>query len=377
MTMASEGRERAPGGFLKMRWGQRGTTPASIAVGLSFEGIFHRYDDVTAVNGVSLSVAPAEILCLLGQSGCGKTTLLRLAAGLERPSAGRILMDKREVAGPAGFVEPEDRGIGLMFQDYALFPHLSNLDNILFGLKGLPRAEAEREARAALARVGLADHASDYPHRLSGGEQQRVALARAIAPRPGVLLMDEPFSNLDRRLRDAVREETLAIIRETRATAIVVTHDPEEALRIGDRIALMRAGRLVQVGAPRDVYRAPADLFAARFFCDLNEVPGRVRNGRIDTPVGLFPAPGLPEGSAAILCVRPQAISLRPPGLCLPGRLVARHFLGEVELAEIAVQGIERPLKARLRAGVPLAPRSDVGLEIDPAEVLVFAASDP
>jgi iron(III) transport system ATP-binding protein len=290
-------------------WGTRGTTPASIAVGLEFEDIVHRYADVEAVSGVSLAVKPGEIVCLVGQSGCGKTTLLRLAAGLERPASGRVLMDGREMAGPRTFLAPERRGVGLMFQDYALFPHMSVLDNVLFGLKALSRADAQREAARALARVGLDRHARDYPHRLSGGEQQRVALARAIAPRPGVILMD-------RGLREAVRDQTLTVMKETRATAIIVTHDPEEALRLGDRIALMRGGRLVQVGTPRDIYQRPVDLFAARFFSDLNEIPGRIKNGMADTAVGLFAAPGHGEGSAVTVCVRPQAsagpVSARP-----------------------------------------------------------------
>src|SRR5262245_53156052 len=189
----------------------RGRTPASIAARLTYDNVTHRYDAVTAVRDFSLDIAPGEIVCLLGRSGCGKTTLLRLAAGVEEPSTGRILINDREVSGAARFLPPEQRGVGLMFQDFALFPHLSNLANVMFGLKALPRADAEREARLALARVGLAEYANAYPHMLSGGEQQRVALARAVAPRPSVLLMDEPFSGLDRSLRDEVREETLAV----------------------------------------------------------------------------------------------------------------------------------------------------------------------
>jgi iron(III) transport system ATP-binding protein len=358
-------------------WGTRGTTPASIAVGLEFEDIVHRYADIEAVSGVSLAIQPGEIVCLVGQSGCGKTTLLRLAAGLERPASGRVLMDGREMAGPRTFLAPERRGVGLMFQDYALFPHMSVMDNVLFGLKALSRADAVQEGGRALARVGLSGHARDYPHRLSGGEQQRVALARAIAPRPGVILMDEPFSNLDRGLREAVRDQTLTVMKETRATAIIVTHDPEEALRLGDRIALMRGGRLVQVGTPRDIYQRPVDLFAARFFSDLNEIPGLIRNGMADTPVGLFAAPGHPEGTSVTVCLRPQAISLRPPGLCLPGRVLMSRFLGEVDLVTIAVPGLDQPLKARIRATGQPVKAGDVGLEINPQEVLVFAGVDP
>ncbi|MEN3384615.1 MAG: iron(III) transport system ATP-binding protein, partial [Hyphomicrobiales bacterium] len=178
--------------------------PAVGAARLTYEEVTHRYGKATAVSGVSLDIAAGEIVSLLGPSGCGKTTLLRLAAGVERPLAGRILINGAEVAGDARFEPPERRGVGLMFQDFALFPHLSNLANVMFGLKSLPNAEATRAAHAALDRVGLGRYAAQYPHQLSGGEQQRVALARAIAPRPSVLLMDEPFSGLDRALRAAV-----------------------------------------------------------------------------------------------------------------------------------------------------------------------------
>jgi iron(III) transport system ATP-binding protein len=249
----------------------------------------------------------------------------------------------------------------------------------MFGLMSLPRAEAARAARAALDRVGLTPYADAYPHMLSGGEQQRVALARAVAPRPSVLLMDEPFSGLDRRLRDQVRAETLRVLRNARVTCVIVTHDAEEAMLVADRIALMRAGRLVQAGAPHDLYRAPADLFAARFFCELNEVPAIVRGGPAggvaECALGRFPAPDLRDGMAAIVAVRPQGISLRPTGSGIAGELVTRRFLGEVELLELRVNGVAEPLMARVRERVYLPPASAVGIAIDPAEVLVFAAS--
>ena len=357
------------------RWGQRGTTGASIPAELAFDAVTQRYGDVQAVAGVSLTIAPGELVCLLGPSGCGKTTLLRLAAGVESPASGRVLLDGREVSSATIFVPPEHRGVGLMFQDYALFPHLTTLDNVLFGLRDLPSSQAEVAARRALARVGLEHFARDFPTTLSGGEQQRIALARAIAPRPGVLLMDEPFSNLDRRMRDAIRDETVAILREAGATTIVVTHDPEEAMRIADRVVLMRAGLVVQAAPAEELYRHPTDILAARFFCDLNEVEGRCRDGRVATPVGIFEAPGLPEGAAAAVCIRPQGVRLRPPAFCIPGRVISRRFLGEVELVQVVVQGVERPLQARVRGPFATLPGQDVGVEIDPAEVLVFPAS--
>ncbi|KAA2235364.1 ABC transporter ATP-binding protein [Salinarimonas soli] len=359
------------------RFGQRGTAGASIPAELAFEGVVQTYGPVRALDGVTLAIAPGELVCLLGHSGCGKTTLLRIAAGVEQPAAGQVRLDGRVVSGEGIFLPPERRGVGLMFQDYALFPHLTILENVTFGLRSLAAGDAEIAARRALSRVGLERYAADYPHMLSGGEQQRVALARSIAPRPGVLLMDEPFSNLDRRLRDAVRDETVAILRETGATTIVVTHDPEEAMRIADRIVLMRAGQVVQEGPAEDLYRRPVDLFAARFFCDFNEVEGVCRNGRVSTPIGIFPAPGLEEGAAAVVCLRPQGVRLRAPGFCLPGRVVSRRFLGEVDLVHVAVQGLDRPLQARTRESFRPDEGADVGVDVDSNEVLVFAASAP
>ena len=256
----------------------------------------HNYGAVTAVSDLSLDVAPGEIVALLGRSGCGKTTLLRIAAGIERQSAGRVLLDGRAVADGGLFEPPETRGIGFVFQDYALFPHLSVADNVAFGLRNLPRAQAKAVALKALGRVGLAHHAGDYPHELSGGEQQRVALARAIAPRPGVLLMDEPFSGLDRRLRDSVREETLAVLHETQATSLLVTHDPEEAMRMADRIALMHLGSLIQIGTPEELYLRPKSLFAARFFSEINELEGVVKAGSVETALGVASANGHADG---------------------------------------------------------------------------------
>ena len=356
------------------RWGQRGTAAATIAARLTFERLSHAYDGTIAVRDVDLDIAPGEVVCLLGPSGCGKTTLLRLAAGLEVPLSGRILVNGLETAGPSAFVPPERRGTGLMFQDYALFPHLSIAQNVAFGLDRLPRREAAREARLALRRVGLEAYADDYPHALSGGEQQRVALARAIAPRPSVLLMDEPFSGLDRRLRDSVRDETLAVLRETRATCIVVTHDPEEAMRMADRIALMRAGALVQVGTPRELYSKPVDLMAARFFSELNEIPGVVGAGAVSTPLGAFPVPaGLTPGAEVDVGVRPQGVICAAPSEPgAAGRILKRRFLGEVDLLEIAVEGLDFTLQARLRGAEELNVGDDVSVTLAPADVLIF-----
>jgi iron(III) transport system ATP-binding protein len=357
----------------RLRWGAPGTASATIAAGLVFENISHDYDGVSSVRDMTLSIAPGEILCLLGHSGCGKTTLMRIAAGVERQSQGRVLINGSQVAGENIFLPPEKRGVGLMFQDYALFPHMSILANVMFGLTNMSKSEAQSAAMGALGRVGLTDYTADYPHALSGGEQQRVALARALVPRPGILLMDEPFSGLDKRLRDNVRDETLAVIRETRATCIIVTHDPEEAMRMGDKIALMRQGRLVQHGSAADLYNQPADLFAARFFSELNQLEGRANSGGVETALGLLPADGLETGAAVDVCVRPQGVILGRPGLYgVPGRIRAKRFVGEVELLTIVVDGMTNLLQARVRAGTPWEQGMDVSVTTDPKDVLVF-----
>jgi len=357
---------------LKRAPSERGRARVTFAARLTFEDVSKRYGESLALDHVSLDLAPGEVLCLLGPSGCGKTTLLRIAAGVERPTSGRVLLDGQEVGGPDRFVPPEKRGVGLMFQDFALFPHLTILQNVAFGLRSLTRAEANAEALAALARVGLARYANEYPHILSGGEQQRVALARAIAPRPAVLLMDEPFSGLDPRLREKIREETLAILHETRATCIVVTHDAEEAMRMGDRVALLRAGHVVQTGRALDLYRAPKDILAARTFSDLNEVPAHIENGSARTVLGSFAAGNLADGEDAIVCVRQRGGRLLAPGEGILARVLDLRFLGDVALVEMAVQGLDAPLFARVRESDAPEVGSEIGIGVDEGAVLVF-----
>ncbi|HUW74032.1 MAG TPA: ABC transporter ATP-binding protein [Methyloceanibacter sp.] len=352
----------------------RGKAAVTFAAQLDFEHVSRRYGEVYALHDVTLEVSPGKVLCLLGPSGCGKTTLLRIAAGVEWPSEGRVLIDKQEVAGPNRFVPPEKRGVGLMFQDFALFPHLTILDNVAFGLRALSKVEARAEAQAALERVGLGQYARDYPHILSGGEQQRVALARAIAPRPGVLLMDEPFSGLDSQLRESMREDTLAIVHETRATCIVVTHDAEEAMRMGDSVALMRKGHVVQTGTAPELYRAPETIFAARTFSDLNEMGTCIESGRAETPLGTFPAQGLADGTEAIVCVRQGGVRLTKPGQGTPGRILDTRFLGDVGLVEVAVEGLDTPVLARVREPDVPAQGTEVGVGVDKGAVLIFEA---
>jgi iron(III) transport system ATP-binding protein len=351
--------------------GQR-TAGVTFAARLTFDDIRHRYHGKDTIRGVSLTAEPGEVLCLLGPSGSGKTTLLRIAAGIEVQTSGRLLINDSEVAGPAGFVPPEKRGIGLMFQDFALFPHMSVLDNVRFGLTAMPSKNAVAEAMLALERVGLSHYAEKYPHALSGGEQQRVALARALAPRPSVLLMDEPFSGLDSRLKDTIRADTLDILRESRATAVVVTHDAEEAMRMADRIALLRDGQLVQVGTADDLYRRPRDLFAAAFFSEINEFSGSVTGGRVETPLGTAPANGFAEGCEVSIAVRLSGLSVRESGGAIPARILARRFLGVVELLDLAIPGTERPVRARIRADLLSPAIRDVTITVDPRDILVF-----
>jgi iron(III) transport system ATP-binding protein len=355
-------------------------TGVAFAAELAFEDIHLHYGDVHTLKGISLVASPGEILCLLGPSGSGKTSLLRLAAGLEAQTGGRLLMNGREIAGEKVFVPPEKRSVGLMFQDFALFPHMTVLDNVRFGLRDMKSADGSREALAAIRRVGLEHHVHSYPHVLSGGEQQRVALARALAPRPSVILMDEPFSGLDTRLKDSVRAETLAILRETRATAIVVTHDAEEAMRMGDRIALLNSGSIVQSGTAQDIYRAPRDLFVAGFFAELNVFQARCAGGSVETPLGVLDCAGKPGGTQVTVAVRTEGLDIRPhdglkPGE-VPGRIVSRRFLGSTEALVLAVAGSDTQVRARIRAGeLPQGVR-DVAIIVRPGDIMLFESGD-
>ncbi|MCP3055315.1 ABC transporter ATP-binding protein [Aurantimonas marianensis] len=350
----------------------RTSAGVSFAARLGFEDIVHTVGSTTILSGISLTAEPGEILCLLGPSGSGKTTMLRIAAGIERQTAGRLVLNGQEIAGPDAFVPPEKRGIGLMFQDFALFPHMSIAENVRFGLTALSGAASKREAMVALERVGLADVARQYPHTLSGGEQQRVALARALTPRPTVLLMDEPFSGLDSRLKDVVRTDTLQILRESRATAIIVTHDAEEAMRMGDRIALLRDGRLVQVGTAAQLYSRPADLFTAGFFSELNVIEGEVRGGRVVTALGPVADSLLSDGTPVTVALRLMGLRLEEQSSGVLGRIVARRFLGGVDLMTVAIEGLDYPLRSRMRAGIVPDGKRDVVVSVDLQDVIVF-----
>ena len=294
--------------------------PAAVRV----TDVLKRFGTTAAVDGAELEVGPGEMLALLGPSGCGKTTLLRLLAGAERPDAGTVEIAGAAVAGPGSWLPPERRRVGMVFQDYALFPHLSVAANVGFGI---PRSGRAARVAEVLALVGLEDLGGRYPNEISGGQQQRVALARALAPRPEVVLLDEPWSSIDPVLRGTVREEVTAILRETGVTTVLVTHDREEAFSLADRVALMRDGRIVQCGPPEDLYFAPVSPWAAEFLGAANIVPGDVAGGSVATAIGAFPV----EGDAAPRCVqaliRPELVELRrdPAGGAV---VLSREFRG-------------------------------------------------
>jgi iron(III) transport system ATP-binding protein len=341
---------------------------------LAVSGVSRRYGRTLALDNVSLTLGPGEILAVLGASGCGKSTLLRLIAGLDAPDAGEIAFGDRRVAGRGRNAPPASRGVGLMFQDYALFPHLTVLANVRFGLAHLRGADARDIARERLDQVGLAHRADSYPGTLSGGEAQRVALARALAPRPRVLLLDEPFSNLDAGTRERVRADTLAVLRRDGIGAILVTHDAAEAVACADRIVLMHRGRIVQSGSAEALYAAPATPFAARALGEIIEIPGRAVDGHVATPLGTLPRPdAVPEGAVKV-CLRPEAIRLGPAGAGVPARILGRAFAGPRLRLDIAVAGLGAPL--RLDLPPEAVPGEQVGIELLPGRAHVFPLPD-
>ncbi len=272
---------------------------------LEIRNLTRSFDGRTVVDDVSLSVMPGQVTCLLGPSGCGKSTTLRMIAGVEMQDSGEIYVDGTLICDTVFRVPPERRNIGLMFQDFALFPHLSVAENVAFGLKG-PKDQQRARVAELLERVDLLRYIDSYPYELSGGEQQRVALARALAPRPPIMLMDEPFSGLDNRLRDGIRDDTLEILKEQDTAVLLVTHEPEEAMRMADEIALMRGGQIVQQGAPYNIYRAPVDKAAVAFFSDINVIRAKVQGALAQTPFGQFLAPGVPDGQEVEIVIRPH-----------------------------------------------------------------------
>jgi iron(III) transport system ATP-binding protein len=291
---------------------------------IRLRSVTRRFGDVVAVDGASLDVQRGEVVALLGPSGCGKTTLLRLIAGFEVPDGGAVELSGAPVAGGGAWVAPERRRVGMVFQDYALFGHLTVHGNVGFGL---PRRDRTSRVPEMLELVGLAGVAGRYPHELSGGQQQRVALARALAPAPDVVLLDEPWSNVDPHLRGSLRDEVIAILRSLGVTVVLVTHDREEAFALADRVVLVRDGAVVQEGPAEELYFRPVSRWAAEFVGAANLLAGRAERGVVTTSVGSFSADGVPAGDTVELLVRPELLELVPDPAG-PGEIVSREFRG-------------------------------------------------
>ena len=342
---------------------------------LEVAGLTHRLGDATVLRDVGFRVEPGEVHALVGPSGCGKSTTLRLIAGLEPVQAGTIAICGRTVADDRRHVPPERRQVGLMFQDYALFPHLTVRANVAFGLGRLARRERDALVDDWLARVGLPGHGERYPHQLSGGEQQRVALARAMAPAPCLMLLDEAFSNLDTHLREDLRGLVLALLRETATPTVLVTHDADEAIRVADRMHVMHAGALVQSGTPAEIYARPRDLFVCSFFGQASRFKGWAVGGRVSTPLGTVERPDLADGSAVDVVVRPDAARLvAGDGGDVRATVRAFRDLGPACVAELELADGWR-IPAHLPPGSRPLPGEEVALAVDRDHIFVFASA--
>ncbi|WP_254538088.1 ABC transporter ATP-binding protein [Halomarina litorea] len=315
--------------------------PSPGEVVLELDGVCKSFGDTRVIDELDLSVREGELLTMLGPSGCGKTTTLRLIAGLDRPDEGEIRLRGDPVAGPGvGFVPPEERDIGVVFQEFALFPHLTAAENVAFGLKEMDEESTDRRVANLLELVGLPGKDDAMPDELSGGQQQRVALARALAPEPQLLLLDEPFSNLDVDLRVEMREEVRRILKEAGVTAISVTHDQEEAMSISDRVAVLHRGELDQVDRPEQVFQHPESRFVASFLGHASFLAGRVEGDAVETGLGDVSRAAVhglaPEydGSAIDILVRPDDVQAHPDGPT-NGEVVNRRYLGPTVLYRV------------------------------------------
>jgi iron(III) transport system ATP-binding protein len=325
---------------------------------LTLSSVGKKFGNQVVLRGLNLEVAPKELVAILGSSGSGKTTLLRLISGFESPDGGEVQIAGRIVAGGFGFVPAEQRRVGFVPQDAALFPHLNVSENIEFGLRELSKVERADRVAELLELVDLVGYDKRMPHELSGGQRHRVALARALAPHPDLILLDEPFSALDAELRARLREDVRNVLRATGTTAILVTHDQEEALSMADRVAVLRDGEFAQVGAPREIYQSPADIEMATFLGDSVLIDGVVENGKIVTALGsLTPQNKVTEGSRGQVAIRPENFYLQPN----PngnGVVIGRQYFGHDTLVEVELPGVV----IRARANGPFAP--EVGMRV-------------
>jgi iron(III) transport system ATP-binding protein len=343
--------------------------------GLHIYGLSHAYGDNQVLDNIGLMIPAGELVCLLGPSGCGKSTLLRLSAGLEKVQQGTIAIDGVTVATNEMHLNPEQRHIGLMFQDYALFPHLNIIDNVTFGLLGMAAQMAKVRAMEMLEQVGMTSHAPKYPHMLSGGQQQRVALARALAPQPKLLLLDEPFSGLDASLRQKIREETLSVLKNSGVATLMVTHDPEEAMFMADRIKIIGAnGRILQAGRPHEIYYHPAHEFVARMFGMMNRFEGVVSNGAIETPLGSL-VTDLANGTVVQVLIRPEGVILESNvgGAGNTVEITSSHLLGHDNIVRARLsQGGEQDLYVRVHHTFEAELKSNFSARIDHEYAFVF-----
>ena len=342
----------------------------------------------TAVDHVSLNIEPGELFFLLGPSGCGKTTLLRMIAGFIEPTNGRILFGSASGVRDVTFVAPEKRNTGMVFQSYALWPHMTVAQNVSFGLevRGVSGAERRRRVVEALATVRMDTLSERKPNQLSGGQQQRVALARAMVVRPEVLLLDEPLSNLDAKLRLELRSEIRRVCKESGITTVYVTHDQKEALAMADRIAIMSVGRVMQLGTPRQLYRAPHSRFVAEFLGETNVAEAVVRSLsekgiELEGSFGrLMARTALPDdakvGSTVMVSLRPEALRLAESGP-IAGRVVGTMYLGEMAQSEVELAGGIRWRVSLLNPGGAADRGGEVRLSIDPEDVIMFPVEHP
>ena len=326
----------------------------------------------TAVEAISFQVEKGEVLGILGPSGSGKTTVLRLIAGFETPEVGRVLLRGTEVSRSGYCLPPEKRGVGMVFQDYGLFPHLTVGRNTAFGLHHTTTSEKNRRVREILALVGLEGTENRYPHELSGGQQQRIALARALAPNPIVILMDEPFSNLDPDMRSRMRQEVHQILKEVGITAVLVTHDHEEAFAMADKIAVLNEGRLEQFGTPETIYHTPSTPFVADFVGQADFLPGVVGpDGRVQTEIGKFPnEKGAPEGRPLDVMIRPDDIRLVPDAEGV-ATIVSRQFRGSENLYTLALRS-GQILHSSEHSVTVYSPGTHVNLKLTATHTVLF-----
>lgn len=342
---------------------------------LVIEDLSHAFGDQIVLENINLRLEADEILCLVGASGSGKSTLLRIIAGLIPLQAGKVCLNGLAPATPGREPTAQDRACGFVFQDHALFPHLSVAENVGFGIHKLSKQERHEIVKQQLLAVNLSEFQNRFPHTLSGGEQQRVAIARALAVNPSLLLMDEPFLSVDVVLRRQLREDTRNTLRQSKKPSIIVTHDPAEALDLGDRIAVLHAGRIVQDDVPAQVWSHPENLQVARMFCDNDELHGTFTDGAIHTPFGALRIneQGLREGQACSVVVRPSAVSLRVAESSSI-ELVDTRFLGDRYLALVRVQN--KTLRVESRTPIDIEIGSPVELDFDTSGVFAFAVDD-